>query len=196
LAFNTVRREHVRRVLGEYDWLREWIDDWLAPRRFEIEADRHVLEKVTMTGETPQGSPLSPALFTIYMSGVVWEAERRLTQRGGGGQGVSEGPYHSPTASTAYESGGKRRWARRWREQRDVPGLGGTDSRTGGERREASGRYNARPATPSEVQGTEDEGCVGDSEEVEQITRARQEEDNGAKVASDPHIWVRALPNT
>jgi len=70
-AFNTVRREKVRRVLGEHEWLREWIDDWLAPRRFHMKVDGRDLGLVAMTGGTPQGSPLSPALFTVYMSSVV-----------------------------------------------------------------------------------------------------------------------------
>jgi len=82
-AFNTVRREHVRRVSGNHKWLREWIDDWLTPRRFDVEVDNHHLGRITMTGGTPQGSRLSPALFTVYMSSVVWDAERRLSQRPG-----------------------------------------------------------------------------------------------------------------
>jgi len=87
-AFNTVRRE--RRVLHQHEWLWSWIDYWLSPRQFDVEVDGQVLGNVTMTGGTPQGSPLSPALFTIYMSSVVWDAERRLTQRGWG-QGIEEG---------------------------------------------------------------------------------------------------------
>jgi len=70
-AFNTVRREHVREVLRNHEWLREWIDGWLAPRRFDIEVDGHTLGEVVITGGTPQASPLSPALFSIYMSSVV-----------------------------------------------------------------------------------------------------------------------------
>jgi len=42
-AFNTVRREYVRKVLGNHGWLGEWVDDWLAPRRFNVEVDGHTL---------------------------------------------------------------------------------------------------------------------------------------------------------
>jgi len=82
-AFNTVRREHVRTILEGHPWLQEWVDDWLAPRQFEMEVDGQAIGKAKMTGGTPQGSPLSPVLFTVYMSSVVWDAERRLQQRDG-----------------------------------------------------------------------------------------------------------------
>ena len=29
-AFNTVRREHIAKVLQNYEWLRDWISNWLA----------------------------------------------------------------------------------------------------------------------------------------------------------------------
>jgi len=35
-------------------------------RRSEVEVGGRVLGSVTLTGGTPQGSPLSPALFTVY----------------------------------------------------------------------------------------------------------------------------------
>jgi len=80
-AFNSVRRDYARELLGGHKELQEWIYDWLAPRQFNIEVGNHVIGSTKMTGGTPQGSPLSPALFTIYMSKVVWEAEEILRQR-------------------------------------------------------------------------------------------------------------------
>jgi len=83
-AFNSVRREHARHILRHHGWLRDWIHDWLAPRQSTIEVDGRILGSVRMTDGTPQGSPLSPALFTVYMSSIVWEAEQRLRERTGG----------------------------------------------------------------------------------------------------------------
>lgn len=77
-AFNTVRQDHVGHVLRDYGWLWEWIVDWLGPRTFTVDVDGVTLGTTAMTGGTPQGSPLSPTLFTVYMSSVVWDTERRL----------------------------------------------------------------------------------------------------------------------
>jgi len=79
-AFNTLRRDHTAELLKDQGWLGEWIDDWLIPRTLEVEVGGKVIGTTTMTGGTPQGSPLSPALFTVYMSSVVWAAERKLNK--------------------------------------------------------------------------------------------------------------------
>jgi len=80
-AFNTLRREVVRKILEKHRQLAKWIDDWLAPRTFDMEVDGKTIGRTQMTGGTPQGSPFSPALFTIYMSSVVWKAEAKLRER-------------------------------------------------------------------------------------------------------------------
>jgi len=70
-AFNSIKRDHVEVVLRYHTELREWIYDWLALRSFEIEVDGQVIGSTTMTGGTLQGSPLSLALFTVYMSNII-----------------------------------------------------------------------------------------------------------------------------
>ena len=99
-AFNSVRREYAREILGGHKGLQEWIYDWLAPRRFNIEVDNQVIGSTKMTGGTPQGSPLSPALFTIYMSKVVWKAEELLRQRKNGS--VEKGTQRELLAPVFY----------------------------------------------------------------------------------------------
>ena len=54
--------------------LKRWIRDFLAPRSFQIKTNR-VIGVAKMTGGPPQGSPLSPNIFRIYMSAMVRRAE-------------------------------------------------------------------------------------------------------------------------
>jgi len=56
-AFNTLRREHTRKILEKQGWLGVWIDDWLSPREFGVEVDGKVIGTTKMTGGTPQGAP-------------------------------------------------------------------------------------------------------------------------------------------
>jgi len=42
-AFNTLRRDHTAKILEGQGWLKEWIDDWLTPKKFDIEVDGKIL---------------------------------------------------------------------------------------------------------------------------------------------------------
>jgi len=77
-AFNSLDRDAMREILKGHEDLRDWVDYFLRPRTFEIRVDGRGIGKGMIVGGTPQGSPLSPTLFTAYMSAVVWEAEKLL----------------------------------------------------------------------------------------------------------------------
>ena len=48
-----------------------WVRGFLRPRPLSRKVDHRVTGNATMTGGTPEGSPLSPSLYTIYMSAMV-----------------------------------------------------------------------------------------------------------------------------
>ena len=77
-AFNSLDREKMREVLAGHEDISEYVDHFLRPRNFEVRVDRKRIGEGTMVGGTPQGSPLSPALFTVYMSAMVRRAEEKL----------------------------------------------------------------------------------------------------------------------
>jgi len=98
-AFNSLDRDEMYNILWNHEDLREWVDHFLRPRSFKVKVDGETIGSTTMVGGTPQGSPLSPTLFTIYMSRVVWEAEgemdklegkRRRSSRKGTEKGTGE----------------------------------------------------------------------------------------------------------
>jgi len=66
-AFNSLDREVMREVLAGHGDLREYMDYFLRPRDFEVRVDGRRIGEGTMVGGTPQGSPLSPTIFTIYL---------------------------------------------------------------------------------------------------------------------------------
>ena len=61
-AFNSVERTKVAEILADTLDLAAW---FLEPRTFDIKIDGRIIGSTRMTGGTPQGSPLSPALLHV-----------------------------------------------------------------------------------------------------------------------------------
>ena len=82
-AFDHVSRAQLAQRmsnLGIDDDLIGWTQSFLTDRWVELVIDRHINPKCQVETEIPQGSPVSPILFLIYIDGVFLEIKSRLPQ--------------------------------------------------------------------------------------------------------------------
>jgi len=75
---STTRDVLVPIITPEDPTLSKWVYHFMSPKEVEIMWDGRVRGKNTIPDGLPQGSPISPALFTILMSAVVKRAEQIL----------------------------------------------------------------------------------------------------------------------
>ena len=80
-ALNGLRADITAEILQRHRPLQQWVSEFLRPCTINIWVDGKVAYTTTMTAGTPQGSPLSPSLFSIYASEMVWRAQRTLRQQ-------------------------------------------------------------------------------------------------------------------
>ena len=80
-AFDGVDKDICIKIFKEHEQLQMWIAEFLNPRTIDIYIDGRKVYNTTMTGGTSQGSPRSPALFTVYMTALIRKAKQsRKTQ--------------------------------------------------------------------------------------------------------------------
>ena len=80
-AFNGLRRDITAEILEKHLPVQQWVSEFLRTRTIDIWVDGKVAYTTNMTAGTPQGSPLSPSLVSIYASEMFWRAQRTLRQQ-------------------------------------------------------------------------------------------------------------------
>ena len=60
-------------------WL-PWLERFMSPREFEVAWDGGVRGRSVAAKGVPQGSPLSPVLFLVFMAPILEEMERRVKE--------------------------------------------------------------------------------------------------------------------
>ena len=63
-------------------WL-PWLERFMSPREFEVAWDGGVRGRGVASKGVPQGSPLSPVLFLVFMAPILEEMERRVKKEVG-----------------------------------------------------------------------------------------------------------------
>ena len=63
-------------------WL-SWLERFMSPREFEVAWDSSVRGRGAATKGVPQGSPLSPVLFLVFMAPILEEVECRVKEEVG-----------------------------------------------------------------------------------------------------------------
>jgi len=83
-GFQNVREEDVIRELEKSEegkkWI-PWVEEFFRARAFELEWDGKVRGKRKMNIGAPQGSPLSPVIFLIWMAPIITKMEEALKNR-------------------------------------------------------------------------------------------------------------------
>ena len=85
-GFQSVRSAEVLNRIGRCGPLRcwlSWLERFISPREFEVAWDGSVRGRGAATKGVPQGSPLSPVLFLVFMAPILEEMERRVKEEVG-----------------------------------------------------------------------------------------------------------------
>ena len=85
-GFQNVRSTEVLSRIGGCDPLRcwlPWLEQFMSPREFEVTWDGSGQGRGVATMGVPQGSPLSPVLFLVFMAPILEEMERQVKEEVG-----------------------------------------------------------------------------------------------------------------